>query len=84
MPGEDKLEERQKWKKTDTNTQRITVTTVSEKVLLTLMSCKTSKQMLDRLEAFYRARTDQTLQQHSTQMRELVDIYRNWKTCQMK
>lgn len=50
-----------KWTKADLAAQKIIVTSVSERVLVTLTSCTTSKMMLDRLEALYGQKADQAL-----------------------
>ena len=53
MPMADKVEEHKRWKKADAAVQRIIVTSVAEKILLMLVSCKTSGEMFERLEALY-------------------------------
>lgn len=50
-----------KWMRTDAVAQKIIVTSVSEKVLLTLVSCKTAAELLDRLDALYEKRANQSL-----------------------
>lgn len=57
----EKLEELKKWKKADVAAQKVTVTSGSKKVLLTIVSCKTSNEVMNSLEAFYGQKSDQSL-----------------------
>ena len=76
------------WNKADQAARKIIVTSVSEKVLLTIMSCGTLKEMLDRLKRCMDRRrinlcmywSNVSLRLPLISLEVLLDMYQNWRT----